>query len=218
MTGREAVVLPPLFFITMRLTIKNIIKWERMRGKTFSEMSYANKEDVLTLLYVTSGKDNECTLSQYKEAVTRSPILRKEIKEIEKESAILRQYEGERAETTGESKGNASVSEMAGLLAMAGIDTAYLMNEMRIDEIPVFMEAYERKRKEEMEQQRINTWFTILPHVNTKKLRRPQDLYTFPWEVDEAKREMEAQTGNLNKFLSGEMLDITKVKKRPRKR
>lgn len=207
-----------LFFITMRLTIKNIIKWERIRGKAFSEMDYTNEEDMMTLLYATSGKDNEYTLSQYKEAVARSPILRKEIKEIEKESAILRQYEGKREETTGESKGNASVSEMAGLLAMAGIDTAYLMNEMRIDEIPVFMEAYERRRKEDMEQQRINTWFTMLPHVNTKKLKRPQDLYTFSWEVDEAKREMEVQAGNLDRFLSGEMMDITKVKKRPRKR
>ena len=36
-----------------------------------------------------------------------------------------------------------------------------------------------------MENDRFWAFWNILPHVNTKKLKKPQDLIRFPWEKEE---------------------------------
>ena len=37
-----------------RLTIKAVIRWEQLRGKSFSLMDYSDKEDVNALLYTST--------------------------------------------------------------------------------------------------------------------------------------------------------------------
>ena len=42
-----------------------------------------------------------------------------------------------------------------------------------------------------MEEQRLWTFISILPHVDSKKLKTPADLYPFPWELKEKEIERE---------------------------
>ena len=66
---------------------------------------------------------------------------------------------------------------------MAGLDAHYALNEMELCDLPLFLEAYERKKKEQMEESRMWTYLTILPHIDAKKMENgAKDLITFPWE------------------------------------
>ena len=75
---------------------------------------------------------------------------------------------------------------------MAGLDAHYALNEMELCDLPLYLEAYERKRKEEMESSRMWTYFTMLPHIDARKMKNgARDLIIFPWEEEEARKEAE---------------------------
>ena len=44
-----------------------------------------------------------------------------------------------------------------------------------------------------MENDRFWTYLTVLPHVDSKKLKEPSDLIEFTWEKDNRKRTAEAK-------------------------
>ena len=99
---------------------------------------------------------------------------------------------------------------------MSGLDAHYVLNEMELCDMPLYIEAYERKRKEEMEGSRLWTYLTILPHIDAKKMKNgAKDLIVFPWEEEEARKnaeqEMKDNEGNLKKFLSGDLFDINSI-------
>ena len=84
------------------------------------------------------------------------------------------------------------IGNIVSTLIMSGLDATYALEEMELCDLPMYIEAYERKRKEEMEASRLWTFFTMLPHIDSKKMKNgAMDLITFPWEEVEATREAE---------------------------
>ena len=75
---------------------------------------------------------------------------------------------------------------------MAGLDAHYALNEMELCDFPLYIEAYEKKRREEMESARMWTYLTILPHIDVRKMKNgAKDLIIFPWEEVEKEAEKE---------------------------
>ena len=63
---------------------------------------------------------------------------------------------------------------------------------MELCDLPLYLEAYERERKEEMEGSRMWTYFTMLPHIDSRKMKNgARDLIIFPWEEEEMRKEAE---------------------------
>ena len=86
------------------------------------------------------------------------------------------------------------------------------MDEMDISDIPVFIEAYEKKKREEMEASRLWTFLSVAPHIDTKKIRSVEDFFLFPWEIEgkkkKAEAEMNANTELFGRFMSGEFTHL----------
>lgn len=174
----------------IRFKIKTVIRWEQLRGKSFSLMDYADKDDVETLLYATTICINEgqmYTLKEFRLTQANDKVTAEMVKSLEREMSVLAQFQKNKGlpVSNSESDNSETIGSIVSLLIMNGLEANYAYNEMELCDLPLFIEAYERKRKEQMESSRLWTYLSILPHVDGRKIPSPQELYAFPWEEKE---------------------------------
>lgn len=175
----------------IRLSIKAIIRAEMIMSKPFTEIDYTDIDDLMKLLYCTVLANNSIlfTFEEFKVIAGNEKQLVAMLKEIEKANLVMGQFtkpSGNDAEGgSGESQ---YTKDLIGMLIMAGVDANFAMNEMEISDIPVFLEAYEKKRREEMEASRLWTFLNVAPHIDTKKIKSAKDLMLFPWEEEETRK------------------------------
>lgn len=178
------------------LTIKAIIRWEQMRGKSFSQIDYADKEDMESLLYViyiTSDKPGY-TFEAFRQVLTDERFMNAMSSDLGKIMEVVAQFQKKiTVSDLGSTEGSPEyIGNIVSALIMAGLDAHYALNEMELCDLPLYLEAYERKRKEEMESSRMWTYFTMLPHIDARKMKNgARDLIIFPWEEEEARKEAE---------------------------
>lgn len=184
------------------LTIKAIIRWEQLRKKSFSLMDYTDKDDVDSLLYTATICNNESkmyTFDIFRTTLTNEKITREMVQALERETAVLSQFQKKHEEselsTTDTSPG--MIGELVSTLIMGGLDAHYALEEMELCDLPMYIEAYERKKKEQMESDRMWTYYAMLPHIDAKKMRNGvKDLIVFPWEAEELVKESEKALSN----------------------
>ena len=179
-----------------RLTIKAIIRWEQMRGKSFSQMDYTDKEDIESLLYVmyiTSDK-SRYTFEVFRQVLTDERFMNAMSSDLGKIMEVVAQFQKKTTVSDlGSTEGSSEyIGNIVSALIMAGLDAGYALNEMELCDLPLYLEAYERERKEEMESSRMWTYFTMLPHIDSRKMKNgARDLIIFPWEEEEMRKEAE---------------------------
>ena len=83
-----------------------------------------------------------------------------------------------------------------------------MMQEMTIEDMTLFIKALNEKVRQEEESRRRWTYFSILPHVDGKKLSSPDKMMIFPWEAEQQKREAEKvlqdNKEKFERFMRGE--------------
>lgn len=195
----------------IRLSIKAIIRAEQILSKPFTDIDYTNVEELTKLLYCTVLANNPVlfTFEEFQAIAVNEKQFATMIKEIEKVNNVLEQFTQSNKSGSGEGSGEPQyIKDLVGMLIMSGLDAHYVMNEMEISDIPVFVEAYEKKKREEMEASRLWTFLSIIPHVDTKKVKSPKDLMLLPWEEEQVIKEAEAallrDKDAAEKFFSGE--------------
>lgn len=200
-----------------KYTVKMVIRWEQLTKKPFHQMDYSSKNDIDALIYVMSVDNTPYTFEVFKEAVTNDKIFKDLMRSIEKSMAIMAQFqkEGSVGDGRDSSSGTCSIGEIVSMLVMDGLSAHYAMEEMELCDLPLYIDAYEKRRKESMESSRLWTYITILPHIDGKKVPSPQSLYPFPWEEAEmkkvAEKEIKDNEETFRKFFSGELFDLDKV-------
>lgn len=193
----------------IRLSIKAIIRAEQILSKPFTDIDYSNIDELTKLLYCLVLVNNNVvfTLQEFQAITESEKQFSAMIKEIEKANIVLAQFSHPTENTLGSVDGSHYLKELAGMLIMSGLDAGYVMNEMEISDIPVFVEAYEKKKREEMEAQRLWTFLSAAPHIDTKKIRTAEDFFAFPWEQAERRRKAEVimmkNTDEFYSFLDG---------------
>lgn len=159
-------------------------------------MDYSDKDDIDSLLYTTticSNEDKMYTLEVFKNTLSNEKIAREMVMTLERETAVLSQFQ-KKQDASGTDAGESNpgmIGELVSTLIMSGLDAHYALEEMELCDLPLYIEAYERKKKEQMESDRLWTYLNILPHVDGKKLPSARDLYSFPWEEMEDMKESE---------------------------
>ena len=187
-----------------RLTVKAIIRWEQMRGKSFSLMDYSDREDMEVLLYAMSIDSFEVP---YKYEVFKSVLANDKVMEgmsvsLGRIISVMAQF---RHSTNAGSGGvnddrPETIGNIVATLIMSGLDAHYALNEMELQDLPLYIEASENKRKDEMENARLWTYLTILPHIDAKAMENgAKDLITFPWE-QKPKEETEINDAEVERF------------------
>lgn len=169
-------------------------------------MDYTNKEDVEVLLYTTSICNSEGALyafDVFQKTLTNKTVVRDLLLRLERETAVLQQFQKKQEIAGGyNSEDNPeAISSIVSTLIMAGLDARYALNEMELCDLPLYLEAYERKRKEEMESARMWTYLSMLPHIDARKMENgAKDLIRFPWEEAEEEADREIKAGEAERF------------------
>ena len=175
------------------LTLKAIVRWEQLTGKPFSTMDYSSEEDVEALFYTASVCNNigqRYTLEEFKHIASNKKLIGEIADTLSKESAVMAQFQQKESTETNQNESEPGyIGEIVFALIISGLNAHYVLNEMELCDLPMYIKAYEHKKKEEMESSRLWTYLSILPHVDSKKLQSPRDLYMFPWEEEQAKAE-----------------------------
>ena len=185
----------------IKLNIKSIIKFEQLTNKPFSLIDYTSEEDVSKLLYCIVLSNNDCqfTYSQFLQLLDSKKISKNLFEQFQTVCEVFNQFkntgteeENTRDTVEGKESRGTYVKDLAALLVIqGGLDVNYVLNELSLNDIPLYIQALNDKQRERMEEQRLWTFISILPHGDSKKLKTPADLYPFPWELKEKEIERE---------------------------
>ena len=181
----------------MKITIQNIIRWEQLRGKTFSTFDTSVEDDVIALMYVTTpAKDIDNSLfSEYREVTKDNPkLVAKQANNINRYLSFVNQFYATKKEDKeldpmalqkeGEEQKPTSIGNVAMNLLYSGVDANYLMHDAEICDLPLLSEGAEGKVKQDYENSRLWTYLNTLPYVDQDQCKSPHDFYPFPWETE----------------------------------
>ena len=174
-----------------KLNIQAIRVAERLLKKPFGKFDLSNDREALVLMYgmVSSNNEEVFTLEQFEKILEHKNIRKSILRSVEAEMDCLRQFsEG----VDGESD-DTYMSELAAFLITSGIDPHFVLYEMQLFEIIDYIKALDTKKKEKMENERFWTFWNILPHIDTKKLKKPKDLFRFSWEAEKETSDREIE-------------------------
>lgn len=195
----------------IRLSIKAVIRAEQILSKPFTDIDYTNIEELTKLLYCAVLANNPVlfTFEEFQAIVENEKCFAAMIKEIEKANNVLEQFTQSGKSGVVPTMGEPQyMKDVVGTLIMSGLDVHYVMNEMEISDIPIFIEAYEKRKREDMEASRLWTFLSIVPHIDTKKVKFPKDIMMFPWEEERVVKEAEVallrDKEMAERFFSGE--------------
>ena len=173
----------------IKLNLKSIIAFENFTNKSFNEIDYTS-DDFIKLLYCCVLNNNKeiFTYDEFLEVVENKIISNEITDKFQKEIKLIEQFNNKKTEEIIEEKSDEKhettfIKDVVAMLVVsAGISIDYVMNEMKLNEIYLFMTAYNEKVKQEMEQNRLWCYMSMLPHIDGRKLNSPVKLYPFPWE------------------------------------
>lgn len=174
----------------MKITLKNIIRWEQITGKSFFDMDYSSEEDIQYLLYVCD--NSNVTFDVFKEVFKNRKVVREMIKGISRCLSISSQFmpkSEESDKSKGEDGDKGYMKDIISFLIVSGIDPHFVMEEMDIQDLPLLAKSLETKRRTELEDKRTFTFLTMLPHMDTSKLKNGvEDILSFPWDNEEEEK------------------------------
>lgn len=192
-----------------KLNLQAIRVAERLLKKPFGEFDLTDEETILTLMYamVSENNDEVMTFDQFKSILDMGKIGIKVQRAVSDEMAYIDQF---KEEVSGKDEKAPYMGDLAALLITFGLDAHFVLYEMKLFEIGDYIKAIDEHKKEQMERDRMNTFYAILPHVDHKKIKKPQDIYPFPWEIEQLEKDaleqLEKDKDMFNKFFNSKPL------------
>jgi len=196
----------------IRLTMLSIIRVEQLLKKPFTELDYSDQDDLTSVLYcmLLACNEERFTIEVFKSMMESDRFAKDIMKAFENEGKIIAQFNEQQKESKGDSEGqSAYVKDLASMLIIGGLDADYVMNKMEVCDLYMMLDSFNSAKKEKMESDRLWTYLTMLPHMDSKKVKSPQDIYPFPWEAEEMQQTAEASLQEnaeyFEKFINGEI-------------
>ena len=174
-----------------KLNIRAIVLAEKLLGKPFGKFDMSNEEDAMAVTYGMVAANNEETLTRamFGKVLENKKIRTEITRQVKREFDYIGQF-GTDEQTEGET--DTSITDIAVMMIMAGMDANFVY-ELRTTDIADFLKGIDVKKKEQMESDRFWTYLKILPHVDGKKMKGPENLILFPWEAEQKKKQTDEE-------------------------
>nr|DAQ14680.1 MAG TPA: hypothetical protein [Caudoviricetes sp.] len=178
-----------------KLTLRAVLLFEKLTARSFSSMSILDEEDAVTLLYCLQRCEeggSVLPLDVWKQVLESESVKGALYARLERtlEAMIPLSFTSSEGATSAEVEDNGDAPDftsIAGMLVVdGGLSPSYVMDTMELWEIPAFLDALDRKKKEHLEHQRLFTWMTMMPHLSSDSVGSPEELLPFPWEQAES--------------------------------
>lgn len=175
-----------------KLTLRAVLLFEKLTARSFSSMSILDEEDAVTLLYCLQRCEeggSVLPLDVWKQVLESESVKGALYARLERTlEAIIPLSLPEGTSPTEETDEDTSpdFTSIAGMLVVeGGLSPSYVMDTMELWELPAFLDALDRKKREALEHQRLFTWMTMMPHLSSDSVGSPEELLPFPWEQAE---------------------------------
>lgn len=192
----------------ININMKTIMLFEEISGKSFYDM---DNNDIYLLVYCAVVVNNNLTItfSHFKTVMTNEKIARELFAKCQSELDFIEQFKNKKEDVNNDVKSDEKPDKLTNiiniLILQYGVDINYVMYEMKIWELPTFIKSLEEKAKSDMVEKRFWTYLQICPHIDSKKVKSPEDLLPFPWEKDERKQRNLKELEN-NRFAIQNMI------------
>lgn len=179
----------------VKLNLKSIIKYENFTKKSFNKFDFNDSDDLLKLLYcvIISNNNEQFTFDVFNQMINSKKITKEIVDKFNIEIKLIEQFTFDSTPKTTDNDGDSNnenyLKDIAALLIInAGMDANFVMNDLSITDINLFLNAYSEKMKQDLESKRLWCYLSILPHVSSsEKINTPAKFYPFPWEVEKEK-------------------------------
>lgn len=177
-----------------KLTLRAVLLFEKLTARSFSSMSILDEEDAVTLLYCLQRCEeggSVLPLDVWKQVLESESVKGELYARLERtlEAMIPLSFTSSEGATSAEGEDNGDAPDftsIAGMLVVdGGLSPSYVMDTMELWELPAFLDALDRKKRESLEHQRLFTWMTMMPHLSSDSVGSPEELLPFPWEQAE---------------------------------
>lgn len=176
-----------------KLTLRAVLLFEKLTARSFSSLSILDEEDAVTLLYCLQRCEEDGSvlpLDVWKQVLESESVKSKLYARLERTlEAMIPLSLPEGASPTEETDEDTSpdFTSIAGMLVVdGGLSPSYVMDTMELWELPAFLDALDRKKREALEHHRLFTWMTMMPHLSSDSVGSPEELLPFPWEQAES--------------------------------
>lgn len=158
-------------------------------------MSILDEEDAVTLLYCLQRCEeggSVLPLDVWKQVLESEAVRGDLYARLERtlEAMIPLSFTSAEGATSAEGEADGDTPDftsIAGMLVVeGGLSPSYVMDTMELWELPAFLDALDRKKREALEHQRLFTWMTMMPHLSSDSVGSPEELLPFPWEQAES--------------------------------
>lgn len=168
------------------ITVRDLLRYERLLDRSI----FADEPDGVTLIYCTTPEAyTRYTLQEWsRTTLGASAFMAKEAKELARELSALQQYSkvearDERLEVREKQAEVRTLTDVVTELLTEGVVPAdYLLERAELWELTIYIEATQRKRQQRLERERLWSYMGLLPHIDSKKIKRPEDLIPFSWD------------------------------------
>ena len=104
------------------------------------------------------------------------------MKKCQEEFDFISQFSPKQEKGTSASVEGRLTDTINTLILNYNIDINYVMYDLRLWELPALVKSIEEKSKTDMVEKRFWTYMTICPHIDSKKIKSPEQILPFPWE------------------------------------
>lgn len=178
----------------IRFCLKAIIIWEALTGRAYSRIELQEEEQVKALLYAMYlAADNKPISQEIFEMSLQSQHIAHNLVDEAVQAITLNQRLSENISTIAIPSSKKSNQEeeqepqplsplIARLIIEGGIDAHYVLYQMSLWELPLYLNALAEQRQENIERERLWCYLNLSPHIDHKKVKSPQDLLPLPHE------------------------------------
>ena len=168
------------------ITIRDLLRYERLLGRSI----FGDEPDGATLIYCTTPEAyTRYTLEEWsRTTLGASAFMAQEARELARELSALQQYSQQLTdsqEPTAKSQQPRALTDVVTeLLTESVVPADYLLERAELWELTIYIDATQRKRQQRLERERLWTYMGLLPHIDSKQIKRPEDLLPFSWDKD----------------------------------
>ena len=168
------------------ITVRDLLRYERLLGRSI----FAEEPDGATLIYCTTPEAyTRYTLEEWsRTTLGASAFMAEEARELARELSALQQYSQQPTDSQ-EPRANSQeprtlTDVVTELLTESVVPADYLLERAELWELTIYIEATQRKRQQRLERERLWTYMGLLPHIDSKQIKRPEDLLPFAWDAE----------------------------------
>lgn len=206
--------------INIRLNIRSIILYEAFTDKSFMKFKL-DEENILPLLYSSIIANNDWrhtfddTVKTVFDDLDTFKILLDKLKtELEFIQQFNQVKDNENNNGDNKDEDTIKVADIVPILVKeCNLDINYVMNDMLYTEVSNYIKYKLQRDKLKLEEKRLFTYLTVVPHIDSKKCSLQQFL-PFEWEMEEKKKrnlvEIEKHKEELDNFLKSAPIIKTK--------